>query len=364
MNYKPAYFPALTGIRAIAALMVYLHHVNPIPNNFPQLKLFLDKFYVGVSFFFVLSGLLIGLRYYGTEMNWKKYLIYRAARIYPMWLILTLVTFSVGYSYNQNWLKLLFVNLTFLKGFNYNLCFTGIEQGWTLTVEECFYFTAPFLIFLLSKKKYLAFVIPLLFLLVGFILMHLCALLNIDAFQNINFILISTFFGRSWEFLWGLLLALLYKKYSKKINSIYKFPGLNLIFLICIVIVIFAMSQLPYSGKNEGSIISEIILNNFILPLFTGTFYLGLMVKKDFFVKVLSTPIAIIGGKASYIFYLIHIGVIRNFLSSFIDPIFPDNIWRWTLKNISLVTISIVMYYLLEEPLNKFVKKIFIVKEI
>ena len=103
MQNEKEYFPALTGIRAIAALMVYMHHVNPVPDKFPEFKGFLGEFYVGVSFFFVLSGLLIGLRYSRTEINLKKYIVNRVARIYPMWFILTLITFIFGYTYNPEW---------------------------------------------------------------------------------------------------------------------------------------------------------------------------------------------------------------------------------------------------------------------
>lgn len=369
MSPEKKYFPALTGIRAIAALMVYATHVNPIPKTFPRLWGFFDELYVGVSFFFVLSGLLIGLRYSGQTINWKKYLVYRAARIYPMWIFFTLLTFIFLYKYNAAWWKLLLVNLALLKGFSQNIVMSGIDQGWSLTVEECFYLLAPFLIVLLPKllasgKKYLVFILPGVFLAVGFALSYICNLLHIPAFQSFDFVFVFTIFGRSWEFILGLLLALLYKKHPEKITLWYNnFPGVNWLFFLCIIGVIYTMSVVRIPGELIDNSIEGKLLTNFVLPVFTGAFYLGLMVRKDFFAGVLSSRAAVIGGKASYIFYLIHIGVVRYFLAYAIDDYIPDNFWRWLVKNAAMILISAGLYYAMEEPLNKFIKNLFLKKD-
>jgi peptidoglycan/LPS O-acetylase OafA/YrhL len=153
VNITKEYFPALTGIRAVAALMVYMHHANPVSAEFHRVKGMFNELYVGVSFFFVLSGLLIGLRYSGSSINWKKYFVNRAARIYPMWFILTFVTFIFGYKYSEGWLKLLLLNLTFLKGFSDTLKFTGIDQGWSLTLRNVFISSLRSLFFLLEAEN-------------------------------------------------------------------------------------------------------------------------------------------------------------------------------------------------------------------
>jgi peptidoglycan/LPS O-acetylase OafA/YrhL len=41
----------------------------------------------------------------------------------------------------------------FIRGFFYQLWDTGIAQGWSLTVEECFYFSAPFIFYIAIKYK-------------------------------------------------------------------------------------------------------------------------------------------------------------------------------------------------------------------
>ncbi len=51
------YFNALTGLRAMAAYMVYAHHFNPIPKNYAVHGL-VNELHIGVTLFFVLSGFL------------------------------------------------------------------------------------------------------------------------------------------------------------------------------------------------------------------------------------------------------------------------------------------------------------------
>ena len=59
-------FPALTGIRALAAFMVYIHHYNPFSIEFfgKYIHDFFSEFHIGVTIFFVLSGFLICNRYF------------------------------------------------------------------------------------------------------------------------------------------------------------------------------------------------------------------------------------------------------------------------------------------------------------
>ncbi|MEO6499619.1 MAG: hypothetical protein ABIN95_11415, partial [Mucilaginibacter sp.] len=62
------YVPALTGVRAVAAYLVFISHYYYIfGENFPQIvNRFLGEFHIGVTIFFVLSGFLITYRYYNN----------------------------------------------------------------------------------------------------------------------------------------------------------------------------------------------------------------------------------------------------------------------------------------------------------
>ena len=84
---------------------------------------------------------------------------------------LTFVFFAIVYSQNS-WVDLhnYFYNITFAKGFSDDLKFTGIAQGWSLTVEEFFYFMAPIFFILINKSKVYLIVIPLVFIGFGLLL--------------------------------------------------------------------------------------------------------------------------------------------------------------------------------------------------
>jgi peptidoglycan/LPS O-acetylase OafA/YrhL len=136
MKTKPNYFPSLTGLRAVAAYMVYIIHTDPFSEKrFGQIVFdFFDEFHIGVTIFFVLSGFLIAYNYYDEQkLNFKIYFINRFARIYPMYFLLTTLTFIFfAISENKNssadfWIYL--SNISFIRGFSDVYKHTGLGQG-------------------------------------------------------------------------------------------------------------------------------------------------------------------------------------------------------------------------------------------
>jgi peptidoglycan/LPS O-acetylase OafA/YrhL len=53
-----AYIPALTGVRAIAAFLVFFHHANQAEFPFPLFRV-LNEFHIGVTVFFVLDIMIL-----------------------------------------------------------------------------------------------------------------------------------------------------------------------------------------------------------------------------------------------------------------------------------------------------------------
>ena len=169
------YFNSLTGLRAVAAYMVYLHHYNPITKVKSETFSYqiFQEFHIGVTFFFVLSGFLITHRYYKKEnFNFKAYIINRITRIFPVYFFLTSITYLIKYFRNTNYQNSFFkteylLNISMLKGFFNDLKFTGIAQGWSLTVEETFYILAPFFFVLISKNLKYLIILPFLLVSIG-----------------------------------------------------------------------------------------------------------------------------------------------------------------------------------------------------
>jgi peptidoglycan/LPS O-acetylase OafA/YrhL len=347
-------FPALTGVRIVAAHMVYLHHFNPFyQDRFGSaLHYFFDSFHIGVTIFFVLSGFLITYRYYDLkEFKFFPYIQNRFARIYPMYFLLTTFTFIFGYFFTNTSgsLKSYFLNITFLRGFFDDLKFTGIPQGWTLTVEESFYFLAPFLFVLIKFRKKFLILIPIFFLVLGFVFVHIFK--NIDLygfFGNVNFVLGYTFFGRITEFFIGIFLALII---TKKIQFKISFKFFTYIGVFGIVGSAYLLSLLESVPQTEIILCQKYILNGLLLPIsgIAPLFY-GLIYEKTLLSKLLSSKIVVILGKSSYVFYLIHLGFFRSVL----NVISGNYIFLF----LSLNSIAVVLYFYVEKPLNHYFRKI------
>lgn len=350
------YLPALTGIRAVAAYLVCLHHFNPFAEG-PGLSGFLHdvvlEFHVGVPVFFVLSGFLIALRYYGTERWtgrwWRGYLRNRVARIYPMYFLLTTLTFAVDYlGKGPSVFRLWLLNVTFLRGFFDGYKYSGISQGWTLTVEECFYLFAPVAFLLLRRRPRLLWLQPLALLaLGGLLVLTLGRLEHHGLFGNFRFMLLFTFFGRAAEFFVGIQLALWFRQGRLRAP---RWPGFYTVAgLLAAAAVVLALVAVRGGYEFGQEAPAGIALNNLALPAGIGLLFAGLLTERTWLRALLgSAPLQVL-GKSSYIFYLIHLGVIHDWLR--------DYVIDHPLALLGLTTLlSIGLYYLVEQPLNRWLR--------
>jgi len=356
---KKPFFPALTGLRAIAAYMVFFDH-NPLPiRRFGHLiNDICQQLFIGVSFFFVLSGFLITIRYEDQIRNTKHwalgYIKNRFARIYPMYFLITTFTFWF-YIYHLHDLHTQVIkynpffvymsNITFARGFFDDLLLTGISQGWTLTVEECFYALAP-IIFLLSTKYKLRFQVIVIYILGILLWLFFRSVRFYGLFGSLPFVFGRTFFGRCVDLYIGVALARLYKRKGN-------FPIIRKHFtiigslLVTATVALFILTK----GNYEHVIYSPqgILINNFILPFAIAVLFWGLLHESTLLNRLLSTKAFSLLGKSSYTFYLIHLGVFSELLYHHVTN-------NYLLNFPLLVILSIVLYKLIEEPLNKSIK--------
>jgi peptidoglycan/LPS O-acetylase OafA/YrhL len=365
-NNNHRFFPQLTGIRAIAAYMVYIFHYNVFnsASNPSFAGRFFGDFNTGVNLFFVLSGFLIYYRYGDTVWAGGKglyqYIVNRVARIYPMYIFFTTLTFAVMLSSHHfeltKVLAVYFANITFIKGFFDDLKFSGISQGWSLTVEECFYFMAP-LIFLSLKKVNVVFQ-PLVLILLGCTIVCLFGSTHSLGFmQSYSFMMKFTFFGRCIEFYIGIYTAMLFKRKIKSgqfVPKKYGFYTYGGIMLMIISMACFAFIPAGIGHNNEFAL--DLLLNHIILNGGIGVLFFGLLTEATVVSSVLSIPLFQLLGKSSYVFYLIHMGPVHDFITSFVANVG----WISTIVHfIMLIVLSIIIFRLMEEPLNKWVKNLF-----
>ena len=349
MQQEKQFFPALTGYRAIAAWMIFVYHFMPFESGRYNafVKKIIYEFHIGVTLFFVLSGFLITYRYYHQNpINIKKYLINRFARIYPMYFLLTAGVFFLWYLQNDRWSiqKTIEMILSFsmTKALFSKYFLAGIPQGWTLTLEEMFYFSAPLFFLLIRKNKMFFFIIPILIFLLGtFIKIVFSETNNVWGVMQVNISL------NIFEFFSGIALAFIVMK--SKVNSkngFYTYWGVFfLAFYLCVKQFLFKNIDVKNDFVKAFLVIIPPILG--IVP-----FLYGLIHEKTIIQKILSNKWMVLLGKSSYIFYLIHKGFIPVFINDYISD---NKLVIFILLNI----ISIFMFTYLEEPINHFIRNKF-----
>ncbi len=343
----------LTGIRAIAAIMVFLYHHRKFwRNDIPGFVLnFLNEFHVGVSIFFVLSGFLIAYIYkedpLQSKRHYLRYLLIRFFRIFPIYLLLLSVKYVVlGFPPASE----TFLTYTLLHGFSSRYNLSGIPQAWTLNVELCFYLAAPVIYFLCKRSiiKTAGFLLALLllFFAIGYSWHYING--NPGSFlYPAFFIFNTTFAGRSVEFLAGILLALIIQRPS---SLLYRFKQKTLAGGLSVLALIYTISLFEPDIFNHGTDHpAGLVLRNLVLPFFVSLFLWGLITERTLVQKILGSKLLVLMGNASYIFYLIHIGIINAKLIEL--HYFADH--NFTL----LWIVAILIYLIIERPFYEFMKK-------
>src|ERR1700747_3770579 len=147
---------SITSLRFFAALHVVLFHMRVIGilsggpwwyQNFASIG------YVGVNFFFVLSGFILVYTYEGPELNARNFWWARFARIYPAYL-LSLIVAAPFFLFALRHLDLPFyawtkqhtfwactLTLSLLQAWAPEAALTWNSVCWSLSVEAFFYFS-------------------------------------------------------------------------------------------------------------------------------------------------------------------------------------------------------------------------------
>lgn len=157
---------SLTGIRAVAALLVMLTHAAYTTGKYPQgyVGLVYSRAEIGVPIFFVLSGFLLFLPWVKAAAEQRpapsvrRYAWHRVRRIMPAYVVTVLVAYLVyhfrtaGPNPGHTW-EGLFRNLTltqiYTDDYLYSFLHQGLTQMWSLAVEVAFYVLLPLLAWLL-----------------------------------------------------------------------------------------------------------------------------------------------------------------------------------------------------------------------
>ena len=293
-------FNLLQLYRGLASILVLLHHANIILDRElhqdGSFKLF-HFGWVGVDFFFVLSGFIIFYIHQsdlGHPRQFRSFITKRFLRIYPLYWIILFSKVFVSLLGDRNGiiaqtsLFQFFQAVLLVPQEKANLeNFIGVS--WTLTYEVFFYFIFGLLILL--KPKICR---PIIITWIVGIILNLFNLLPVQGFLLLEFI----FNPRNLEFIFGCLAAYIGSKYQHKYGVISIYTALGLLVL--------SILNTKYHEFDVSGISPVIAYGIPFALLIIGS----VQVEKNTSLKV--PPILVYLGNASYSIYLTHGFFINN----------------------------------------------------
>lgn len=349
-------------MRAMAITMVLCSHILWIYNPEDGIirQLFALFGFLGVEFFFVLSGFLIGRILYNLYMKddftlksafgfLKRRWFRTLPNYYLVLLINIIITTSLGYSMPNLELYFVFLHNGFSK------MSTFFPESWSLSVEEWAYIVLPFSLLVFSilfkpKNRNRFFLLITLLLIAVFILFKIIYQLKVKTttLDEWNVSLKSVMIYRLDAIFMGVLCAWININYSKTWMK-FRFNSA----LIGAFIMLFMYFGMGLLGILPSTF--PFVWNVVYLPLasLSIAFLLPFFSQLETSISFIKKPIVFI-SKTSYSIYLLHYSVLLQLFMLFVDR------KNTTLLNLHLITVfylattlivSYIFYRFYEKPM-------------
>jgi len=324
----------LTGLRAIAALIVFVSHSANEGILHPIFGFGFGK--IGVMLFFVLSGFLMGMLYLQKKpvfSELRHYFMARVARVIPLYVVLIIFSYLIyNFQYSNFYYSIsnfdLITSLLFIKA---PLTF------WTIPVEVQFYVVFMFFWWFLSRNRAWVIIPFLLILTMPSVIIYLSGYGMPNILPKYAF---SFFIG------------IVFSIYSHKIrNSVmsdffHRFGWLFFLLMFINLPELRTQLGLNFDGGTYAKTWMDLLTWIIVISVFVSCVCAS---KSLFFLNY--APFEYL-GKISYGFYLIHYPV----LYAFSDLQMPW--WLiFILSFICTVILSSISFYFFERPVQRYVMK-------
>lgn len=328
---KKSHLKALTGLRFFAAIHIVLFHylLSEPSTSYPSkyLKNFVEHGYSGVSLFFILSGFVLAYNYTNISVNapgeLRRFWISRLARIYPLYLLILIISSPSIISRLIHATSALFPELLstviltplLLQAWTpWTACHWNCP-GWALSVEIFLYVLFPFMAAYISQRS----TRTIIYLLPVFWLLSLTApLIYLAWFSSpetwLNSLELNSI-GRNFfaylpifhlpQFIIGVLTGALFIRHLNRDDQSIPMEATSKLFLSKLDLGIFLFSVYLILLTGTSNIPYILINNGLLAPLFAVGIY-TLAAGESRIAKFLSLPYLLFLGEASYAIYIVH----------------------------------------------------------
>lgn len=333
----------LTFLRFLAAIAIVFFHFaqNLKPFCLPDLKVFVERWNSGVSFFFVLSGfIMIIANQKQVKIKFIDFFSKRIFRIYPMYLLaLGAIVLYHTLTHTTIVYKDLLLNIFILQSWIPTKALTYNFPSWTIPVEFFFYLLFPFFFNFVYRKVSFKSVTVMI------ILLWIVSQVLIHSLRYSDWYLEDKEFSKSIlfynpithlnQFLIGILFGLLFLKSTRKKNMV--FPILIACTILCAVLF--------YSEYF-------LLTLGFLAPIFALLIYL-VSIDNGPITKFFSLPFNVYLGEISYSIYILQFPVFL-WLSSISKRLDLENQYLLFYLNLFiLLIVSHLCYKYFELPIRE-----------
>lgn len=347
---------SLTFLRFIAAAVVVIYHFGRDTQLFKSLPVALTSGPIMVTFFFVLSGFVISVSHYNRAVCTSDFYRNRFFRIAPIYFIaliwvcayqptgLTTTSLALSATFLQSWIPPYPLSLN--------------SPGWSISVEAFFYAISPALLLLINKEKkrsWISWVASalLIWMLTQSILSALLAPEFYKGFKTFSHDLINYFpASHLCSFLLGFAGGVAYSQNNLESKKIQAYGAV--FFLVTLAIIGFAIQNQQSIERTLGSRIA--FGSSFFALLFLPAIYFC-AVGDVFLRKILATPFLVLLGEASYSLYILQKPTYIAFTKATSNIPTQSSDIKFIAYFITLTTISIICYLIIEKPLTNLLKR-------
>ena len=329
--------------------MIFLHHFAANGK-----ALFPAGGSCGVSFFMILSGVVMSLGYYNKCMqphfSYKTFLAKRLIRLYPLHLacLSAFILLHPQILTNGDCFKLI-PNLLLIQSWIpiKSIYFYGNAVSWCLSDMMFFYALFPFIVKLTQQNNKTRL---LLFILISVI--YIILTLTIPDNYSHQLLYISPLF-RIYDFIIGIIIYIIYREYNESIRKVINQSiNINAIGFICIAMLSFTIYLFSYIN------IRFMYAFAYIVPVSMLILYFLIFEKDSILTKILNNRLLYKMGEVSFSFYMIHT-ISFTIMDKIITKLDLNIEWQYKLIiYLLLVSIaSLLIYNLYEKPITKYLQK-------